>query len=131
MSDAKDTEDEYLATGFRNVHGAKIEKIMRCLDVLQPIECFQHYKDPSVDLLGGARDLSALDVACGLGDDVVRLKVRFGRTMEIDASSEFDRGSYAVTNRKVASCALPTQRLCLSGTRNLMRQESIVRKHGR
>ena len=60
MSDAKDTEDEYLATGFRNVHGAKIEKIMRCLDVLQPIECFQHYKDPSVDLLGGARDLSAL-----------------------------------------------------------------------
>jgi len=75
---------------------------MRCLDVLQPIECFQHYKDPSVELLGGARDLSALDVACGLGDDVVRLKVRFGRTMGIDASSEFDRGSYSPS---------PTERL--------------------
>ncbi len=70
-------KDDYLATGFRNVDGAKIEKMMRCLDVLQSVECFQRYKNRSLELLHGSNDLSALDVACGLGDDVVRLKRRF------------------------------------------------------
>lgn len=81
-------KDEYLATGFRNVDGARIEKMIRCLDFLQSAECFQRYKNRSLELLDGANDLSALDVACGLGDDVVRLKGRFGRAVGIDASSQ-------------------------------------------
>ena len=79
-------KDEYLATGFRNVDGTKIEKMMRCLDVLQFLECFQRYKNRSMELLHGSNDLSALDVACGLGDDVVRLKRTFGRAVGIDSS---------------------------------------------
>jgi hypothetical protein len=31
-------KDDYLATGFRNVDGAKIEKMVRCLDALQSME---------------------------------------------------------------------------------------------
>jgi ubiquinone/menaquinone biosynthesis C-methylase UbiE len=53
------------------------------------MECFQRYKDRSLELLDGSNDLSALDVGCGLGDDVVRLKRRFGRAIGIDSSSEF------------------------------------------
>jgi ubiquinone/menaquinone biosynthesis C-methylase UbiE len=81
------SDDDYLATGFRNVDGAKIEKMMRCLDVLQSMECFQRYKNRSLELLHGSDDLSALDVACGLGDDVVRLRRRFGRAVGVDSSS--------------------------------------------
>jgi ubiquinone/menaquinone biosynthesis C-methylase UbiE len=81
-------EDDYLATGFRNVDGANAGKMMRCLDVLQSMECFQRYKNRSLDLLHGSEELSALDVACGLGDDVVKLKSRFGQAVGIDASSE-------------------------------------------
>jgi ubiquinone/menaquinone biosynthesis C-methylase UbiE len=83
-----DNKDGYLATGFRNVDGAKTEKMMRCLDALQSAECFQRYKNRSLELLHGANDLSALDVACGLGDDVVRLKGKFGRAVGIDSSSQ-------------------------------------------
>jgi ubiquinone/menaquinone biosynthesis C-methylase UbiE len=83
-----DNKDDYLATGFRNVDDAKIDKMVRCLDSLQSMECFQRYKNRSLDLLQGANNLSALDVACGLGDDVVRLKRRFGRAVGIDSSSE-------------------------------------------
>jgi ubiquinone/menaquinone biosynthesis C-methylase UbiE len=81
-------KDDYLATGFRNVDGAQIEKMMRCLDALQSMECFRRYKNRSIELLQGADDLSALDVACGLGDDVIRLKRRFRRAVGIDSSSQ-------------------------------------------
>jgi ubiquinone/menaquinone biosynthesis C-methylase UbiE len=81
-------KDDYLATGFRNVDGAEIDKMARCLDALQSMECFQCYKHRSLELLQGVNNLSALDVACGLGDDVVRLKRRFGRAVGIDSSSE-------------------------------------------
>jgi ubiquinone/menaquinone biosynthesis C-methylase UbiE len=81
-------KDDYLATGFRDVDSAKIDKMVRCLDALQSMECFQRYKNRSLELLQDADNESALDVACGLGDDVVRLKRRFGRAVGIDASSE-------------------------------------------
>jgi ubiquinone/menaquinone biosynthesis C-methylase UbiE len=80
-------KDDYLATGFRNVDSAKIDKMVRCLDALQSIECFQRYKNRSIELLQGTNNLGALDVACGLGDDAVRLKRKFGRVVGIDSSS--------------------------------------------
>jgi ubiquinone/menaquinone biosynthesis C-methylase UbiE len=88
QSQEMNDEDGYLATGFRHVNGANIDKMMRCLDGLQSMECFRHYKNRSLDLLHGSEGLGALDVASGLGDDVVKLKSRFGRAVGIDASSE-------------------------------------------
>jgi ubiquinone/menaquinone biosynthesis C-methylase UbiE len=80
-------EGDYLATGFRNVDGANIEKMMRCLDVLQSMECFQRYKNRSLEMLDGDQELTALDVACGVGDDVAKLRKTFGRSVGIDASA--------------------------------------------
>jgi ubiquinone/menaquinone biosynthesis C-methylase UbiE len=81
-------KDNYLATGFCDVDRADISKMMQCLDDLQSLACFQHYKDRTLDLLTGSMEASALDVACGLGDDVVRLKQRFGRAIGLDASTK-------------------------------------------
>jgi ubiquinone/menaquinone biosynthesis C-methylase UbiE len=80
-------QGDYLATGFRKVGATNVDKMTRCLDTLQSMECFQRYKTRSLDLLPGSIELSALDVACGLGEDVVKLKRSFGRAVGIDASS--------------------------------------------
>jgi ubiquinone/menaquinone biosynthesis C-methylase UbiE len=53
----------------------------------QSLDCFRRYKARSLDLLGGVGS-SVVDVACGQGDDVVRLKQQFDRAVEVDASYE-------------------------------------------
>ena len=52
-------EEDYLATGFRNVAGAKTEKMIRCLDALQSMVCFQRYQDRSLKLLRGSDKFGA------------------------------------------------------------------------
>ncbi|HET9376673.1 MAG TPA: hypothetical protein VFO40_16990 [Chthoniobacterales bacterium] len=52
-------EEDYLATGFRNVASAKTEKMIRSLDALQSMVCFQRYKDRSPELLRGSDNSGA------------------------------------------------------------------------
>jgi hypothetical protein len=52
-------EEDYLATGFRNVAGAKTEKMIRCLGALQSMVCLQRCQDRSLELLRGSDNSGA------------------------------------------------------------------------
>ena len=76
-----------LSVGFRDVDSAASGKILRCLDTLQAMEAVRAYKDRALDLLELGPQSSALDVACGLGDDVAGMKARCGRAVGADRSA--------------------------------------------
>lgn len=77
---------ESLAVDFRDVDSAAPEKILRCLDTLQTMAAGRAYKERALDHLNLGPDSVALDVACGLGDDVVRMKARCARAVGVDRS---------------------------------------------
>jgi ubiquinone/menaquinone biosynthesis C-methylase UbiE len=81
-------EDDYLATGFRDVDTSALEKISRCLDFMNALPCFIDYKTQSLEALSLEKNSTALDVACGLGDDVVRMKEKCGRAVGLDLSEK-------------------------------------------
>ncbi|HEY5743524.1 MAG TPA: methyltransferase domain-containing protein [Terrimicrobiaceae bacterium] len=81
-------EASYLASGFRRVDAANRDRMLACLDFLHSLPCFRAYKERSFDLLSAAEAGSVVDIACGQGDDVIRLKQRFGRAVGVDASHE-------------------------------------------
>ncbi len=84
MTDRKNTES--LPLGFRDVDATIPDKFIRCLDTLQNMNAVRTYKGRALDLLELNTNSSALDVACGLGDDVVRMKARCNRAVGVDRS---------------------------------------------
>src|SRR5277367_3468988 len=75
-----------LAVEFRDVDSAAPEKILRCLDTLQTMTAGRAYKARALEHLGLGPTSVALDVACGLGDDVARMKARCARAVGVDRS---------------------------------------------
>jgi ubiquinone/menaquinone biosynthesis C-methylase UbiE len=75
-----------LAVEFRDVDSAAPEKILRCLDTLQTMEAGRAYKAHALEHLGLEPTFAALDVACGLGDDVAQMKARCARAVGVDRS---------------------------------------------
>lgn len=75
-----------LPVGFRDVDATAPDKIFRCLDGLQALPAGREYKARALDALGLVPGWAALDVACGLGDDVVRMKERGAWAAGVDRS---------------------------------------------
>jgi ubiquinone/menaquinone biosynthesis C-methylase UbiE len=75
-----------LAVDFRDVDSATPEKIVKCLDTLQTMEAGRTYKARALEHLGLGPAYAALDVACGLGDDVARMRARCARAFGVDRS---------------------------------------------
>lgn len=75
-----------LPVGFRDVDATAPDKIIRCLDRLQSLPAGRAYKQRALELLGLEPGWDALDVACGLGDDVVRMRARGARAVGVDRS---------------------------------------------
>jgi ubiquinone/menaquinone biosynthesis C-methylase UbiE len=81
---SSETTPDPLPVGFRDVDATATEKILRCLDTLDTV---RSYKASALDRLGLGPLSAALDVACGRGDDVARLKSRCARAVGIDRSA--------------------------------------------
>lgn len=85
------TDDDYLATGFRDVDGAgQGDFYIDCLRLLDSLDYYQRCKKRSYELmdLGNARRV--LDAGCGLGDDVFRMARQVGpggHVIGLDAST--------------------------------------------
>jgi ubiquinone/menaquinone biosynthesis C-methylase UbiE len=75
-----------LAVEFRDVDSAAPDKILKCLDTLQTMEAGRAYKARALEHLELRPTGVSLDVACGLGDDVARMKARCARTIGVDRS---------------------------------------------
>src|SRR5262249_39406487 len=75
-----------LARVFRDVDAAAPGRILQCLDTLQTMEAGRAYKARALEHLGLGPSSVALDVACGLGDDVVRMRARCARAVGVDRS---------------------------------------------
>jgi ubiquinone/menaquinone biosynthesis C-methylase UbiE len=82
-----------LPVGFRDVDATEPDVIFRCLDCLQSLPAGRAYKARALDALGLAAGASALDVACGLGDDVVRMTERGARAAGVDRSRTLIAGA--------------------------------------
>ena len=65
----------YLATDFRNADGAdEVGKLLRCLAFMDDLPCFRAYKERSIDALSLTGSSRAIDLACGLGYDLLRMR---------------------------------------------------------
>jgi len=78
--------ENYLAQGFQAVDRSDVDKLRTCLDCLQSQPAFKVYKDRTIELLGLESSSAALGIACGLGDDVARLKGQCRRAVGVDLS---------------------------------------------
>lgn len=68
-----------IALGFRNADGAMRPDLTRCLDFMNGTPFFQRYKKESWDALRISGNSGILDVACGVGFDVIELARRYPR----------------------------------------------------
>lgn len=75
-----------LAFEFRDVDSAAPDEVLRCLDTLQTMEAGRAYKARALEHLGLGPACAALDVPCGLGDDVARMRARCARAVGVDRS---------------------------------------------
>jgi SAM-dependent methyltransferase len=66
-----------IASSFRNADGAMRSDLIRCLDFMNGTPFFQRYKKESWDALQISERSEILDVACGVGFDVIELARRF------------------------------------------------------
>lgn len=66
-----------IASSFRNADGAMRSELTRCLDFMNGTPFFQRYKKESWDALQISGRGEILDVACGVGFDVIELARRF------------------------------------------------------
>lgn len=81
-----DITPDSLPVGFRDVDATSPDKIFRCLDCLQSMTAGRAYKAHALELLELHPGASVLDVACGLGNDVVRMQARGVRAVGVDCS---------------------------------------------
>ncbi len=66
-----------IALSFRHADGAMRSDLTRCLDFMNGTPFFRRYKQESWDALLISGNSSILDVACGIGFDVIELARRF------------------------------------------------------
>jgi hypothetical protein len=67
----------YLATGFRDADAeADVGKLVDCLEFLDDLPCFRAYKERSIDALCLTKAARAIDLCCGLGRDLLRMRRR-------------------------------------------------------
>jgi len=81
-----DTATTPLPVGFRDVDATAPDKILRCLECIPRLADGRAYKALALARLGLTPTSAALDVACGLGDDVARMKAHCGRAVGVDRS---------------------------------------------
>jgi ubiquinone/menaquinone biosynthesis C-methylase UbiE len=72
--------DSYLATGFRDVDAAAVDKMARCLAYMDALPGFQQYKAAILESMKLPRGAVTADLGCGLGFDVRRLSAMVGST---------------------------------------------------
>jgi SAM-dependent methyltransferase len=68
-----------IALSFRHADGAMRSDLTRCLDFMNGTPFFRRYKQETWDALQISGNSSILDVACGVGFDVIELARRFPR----------------------------------------------------
>ncbi|CCJ07901.1 methyltransferase domain-containing protein [Methylocystis sp. SC2] len=68
-----------IALSFRNADGALRSELTGCLDFMNATPFFQRYKQETWDALQISGNSKILDVACGVGFDVIGLARRFPR----------------------------------------------------
>lgn len=66
-----------IASSFRDADGAMRSELTRCLDFMNATPFFKRYKEESWDALQLSGKARILDVACGVGFDVVELARRY------------------------------------------------------
>ncbi|MFA6564323.1 MAG: methyltransferase domain-containing protein [Verrucomicrobiia bacterium] len=84
-------DEEYLATGFRDVDGAQNQDAyFECLTLLDSLPYYREYKTRSYALLELHPGQTVLEAGCGLGDDAFRMAERVmpgGKVVGVDASA--------------------------------------------
>jgi ubiquinone/menaquinone biosynthesis C-methylase UbiE len=80
MTHSDPETDSYLATGFRDVDAAAVDKIARCLTYMDALPGFQQYKAAILEIMKPQRGSITADLGCGLGFDVRRLSAMVGST---------------------------------------------------
>jgi ubiquinone/menaquinone biosynthesis C-methylase UbiE len=81
-----DTPSVPLPIGFRDVDATAPEACVRCLDCLHQLPAGRAYKARALAALQLVPGCAALDVACGLGDDVVQMVAAGARAVGADCS---------------------------------------------
>jgi ubiquinone/menaquinone biosynthesis C-methylase UbiE len=84
-----------LPVRFREVDATAPDPIVRCLDHLQSMPAGRAYKALALDAMELEPGMSALDVACGLGDDVLRMKEHGAWAVGVDRSRTLIAGAQA------------------------------------
>jgi ubiquinone/menaquinone biosynthesis C-methylase UbiE len=116
MTPANPEGEDYLASGFRNVDAAAVDKMARCLTYLDGLPGFQQYKSAILDLMRLQRGSIAADLGCGLGFDVRRLAALVGpegRAIGVDASLAL------IASARAASEGLPAVEFIHADIQNL------------
>ncbi len=83
-------EQDYLASGFRDVDAADGRKMINCLRLLDSLPSFRHYKNEILARLKLQPGQISADLGCGLGFDVERMShlvLPGGLVLGVDASS--------------------------------------------
>jgi SAM-dependent methyltransferase len=89
MTHSDPETDSYLATGFRDVDTAAVDKMARCLAYMDALPGFQQYKAAILESMKLQRGVVTADLGCGLGFDVRRfsdLVGSTGRAIGVDSS---------------------------------------------
>jgi ubiquinone/menaquinone biosynthesis C-methylase UbiE len=86
MTHSDPETDSYLATGFRDVDAAAVDKMARCLTYMDSLPSFQQYKAAILEIMKLQSGSIAVDLGCGLGFDVQRLSAIVGCAIGIDSS---------------------------------------------
>ncbi len=85
-------EAAYLATAFRDVDAdSDLGKVLTCLRFMEGLPAFGAYKRRSIEMMQLSSGASALDIGCGLGFDVARLRDVVGpsgRAVGVDSSDK-------------------------------------------
>ena len=80
MTHSDPETDSYLATGFRDVDTAAVDKMARCLAYMDSLPGFQQYKAAILEMMNLQRGSITADLGCGLGFDVRRFSALVGST---------------------------------------------------
>jgi ubiquinone/menaquinone biosynthesis C-methylase UbiE len=80
MTHSDPETDSYLASGFRDVDTAAVDKMARCLAYMDSLPGFQQYKAAVLEMMKLQRGSITADLGCGLGFDVRRFSALVGST---------------------------------------------------
>ncbi len=80
MTHSDPETDSYLATGFRDVDAAAVDKMARCLTYMDSLPDFRQYKAAILEMMNLQHGSVTADLGCGLGFDVRRFSALVGST---------------------------------------------------